>query len=146
MPRGGRAKSGRTSLAHLEETGRFAPSTTGPAHPGTLLAALLCWLDARNLGGRVLLRLEDLDPERCRPEWSEAMLRDLDWLGLGFDGVEAQGTAGAQHEEALDRLAAQDRLYACRCSRADLRAKALRAADGGLRYPGTECQLSLVSC
>ena len=65
------------------------------------------------------------------------MRRDLDWLGLGFDGVEAQGTAGAQHEEALDQLAAQGRLYACRCSRADLQAEAVRTADGGLRYPGT---------
>ena len=67
--------------------GRFAPSTTGRAHPGTLLAALLCWLDARSRGARLLLRLEDLDPERCRPEWSDAMRRDLDWLGLEFKKV-----------------------------------------------------------
>ena len=54
----------------MAEVGRFAPSTTGPAHPGTLLAALLCWLDARSRGARLVLRLEDLDPERSRPEWS----------------------------------------------------------------------------
>ena len=58
-------------------TGRFAPSTTGPAHPGTLLAALLCWLDARSRSARIVLRLEDLDPERCRPEWADRCLEIL---------------------------------------------------------------------
>ena len=72
------------------EIGRFAPSTTGPAHAGTLLAALLCWLDARSLGGRVLLRLEDLDPERCRPEWSTRMREALAWLGLEWDEEQEQ--------------------------------------------------------
>ena len=119
------------------QTGRFAPSTTGPAHPGTLLAALLCWLDARSLSARLLLRLEDLDLERCRPEWSEAMRRDLAWLGLDFDAVEAQSDAGARHADALDRLAAQGRLYPCTCSRSVLRTTAVPAPDGGLRYPGT---------
>lgn len=119
------------------QIGRFAPSTTGPAHPGTLLAALLCWLDARSLSAQLLLRLEDLDPERCRPEWTEAMLRDLAWLGLDFDRVEVQSDAGARHHDALDRLAAQGRLYPCRCSRSLLRNTAVPAPDGGLRYPGT---------
>jgi glutamyl/glutaminyl-tRNA synthetase len=119
------------------ETGRFAPSTTGPAHPGTLLAALLCWLDARSSGARLLLRLEDLDPERCRPEWSAAMQRDLAWLGLDFDAVEAQSAAASRHAAALDRLADQGRLYPCRCSRSALRQSATPSPDGGLRYPGT---------
>jgi glutamyl/glutaminyl-tRNA synthetase len=120
------------------ETGRFAPSTTGPAHPGTLLAALLCWLDARSIGACLLLRLEDLDPQRCRPEWSDAMRRDLDWLGLDFDAVEAQHAARARHEAALDRLAERGVLYPCRCTRSDLRgAAALPGPDGGVRYPGT---------
>ena len=68
-------------------TGRFAPSTTGPAHPGTLLAALLCWLDSRSRGARLLLRLEDLDPKRCRPEWSSGMRDDLLWLGIDWGAV-----------------------------------------------------------
>jgi glutamyl/glutaminyl-tRNA synthetase len=119
------------------ETGRFAPSTTGPAHPGTLLAALLCWLDARSLGARLLLRLEDLDPQRCRPEWSDAMRRDLDWLGLDFDAVEAQHASSARHQKALDRLAELGLLYPCRCTRGALRGAAEPAPDGSLRYPGT---------
>lgn len=121
------------------QTGRFAPSTTGPAHPGTLLAALLCWLDARSGGARLLLRLEDLDPQRCRPEWSDAMRRDLDWLGLDFDAVESQRDARARYEHALDQLAERGLLYPCRCSRRELRADAMPSPDGGLRYPGT-CQ------
>jgi glutamyl/glutaminyl-tRNA synthetase len=119
------------------DTGRFAPSTTGPAHPGTLLAALLCWLDARSSGARLLLRLEDLDPQRCRPEWSLAMRRDLAWLGLDFDAVEEQHASRARHEAALDRLVELGLVYACGCTRTELRSPARPARDGGLRYPGT---------
>jgi glutamyl-Q tRNA(Asp) synthetase len=117
-------------------TARFAPSTTGPAHPGTLLAALLCWLDARSHGARLVLRLEDLDPERCRPEWAERMVEDLEWLGVPFDEVHEQHRLAAGHAAALDRLAADGRLYPCRCSRSDLRALGERAPDGGFRYRG----------
>jgi glutamyl-tRNA synthetase/glutamyl-Q tRNA(Asp) synthetase len=110
------------------ETGRFAPSSTGPAHPGTLLAGLLCWLDARSRGARVLLRIEDLDPQRSRPAFSAALQRDLAWLGLDWDSVEEQHAAHAGHEAALDALADRGLLYPCRCSRADI---------GAPRYPGT---------
>ncbi len=119
------------------EVCRFAPSTTGPAHPGTLLAALLCWLDARSRGARLLLRLEDLDPQRCRPEWSAAMQRDLAWLGLDWDEVAEQHRFAERHDAALDTLAAAGRLYPCACSRADVRAAGQRAPDGGWRYPNT---------
>lgn len=119
------------------ETARFAPSTTGPAHPGTLLAALLCWLDARSRGARLLLRLEDLDPQRCRPEWSDALRRDLAWLGLDWDAIQRQSEAAAAHEAALERLAAEGRLYPCACSRRALRERGAPAPDGGRRYPGT---------
>jgi glutamyl/glutaminyl-tRNA synthetase len=117
--------------------GRFAPSTTGPAHPGTLLAALLCWLDVRSRGGRLLLRLEDLDPERCRPAWAEALPRELAWLGLDWDAIVHQSELREQHDAALDRLAAEGRLYPCACTRSVLRSQAPRAADGSFRYPGT---------
>lgn len=117
--------------------GRFAPSTTGLAHPGTLLAALLGWLDARAASARYLLRLEDLDPERCRPAWAEQMVRDLAWLGLDFDETVVQSAHRGAHEAALDRLAADGHLYPCACSRADLRARGTPTPDGGVRYPGT---------
>jgi len=119
------------------ETSRFAPSPTGPAHPGTLLAALLCWLDARSRGARLVLRLEDLDPERCRPEWSRAMLEDLAWLGLEWDALLEQTAASAAHEAALDRLAADGRLYPCACTRTEITSRGAGAPDGGVAYPGT---------
>ena len=121
----------------MAEVGRFAPSTTGPAHPGTLLAALLCWLDARSRAARLVLRLEDLDPERSRPEWSAQIQDALAWLGLDFDAVEEQHAGAEDHAEALSRLAAAGRLYPCRCSRSELRARGDTAPDGSVRYPGT---------
>ncbi len=119
------------------EVARYAPSTTGRAHPGTLLAALLCWLDARSRGARILLRLEDLDRERCRPEYATAMQDDLAWLGLDFDGVSLQSEAATAHEAALATLAEHGLLYPCRCSRSDLRARGEPSPDGGFRYPNT---------
>ena len=118
-------------------TGRFAPSTTGRAHLGSLLAALLCWLDQRSLGGRLVLRLEDLDPERCRPEWRDALPRDLAWLGLDWDELRLQSAARPDHEEALDRLEARGVLYPCACSRRAVRDYGWLAPDGSFRYPGT---------
>jgi glutamyl/glutaminyl-tRNA synthetase len=117
------------------EVSRFAPSTTGPAHPGTLLAALLAWLDARSRGARLLLRLEDLDPERCRPAFLARMPEDLAWLGLDFDAVEAQSAFAERHAAALDRLEARGVLYPCECTRSRLRAESDPALGRGGRYP-----------
>lgn len=114
--------------------GRFAPSTTGPAHLGTLLAALLAWLDARKRGIPLILRLEDLDPDRCKPEYAASIVADLAWLGLDWDEVVAQHTLSAQHEAALDALAAAGRLYPCSASREDLRRSGRRTPDGGFAY------------
>lgn len=116
---------------------RFAPSITGHAHPGTLLSALLCWLDARSRGGRIVLRLEDLDHTRRRPGLAESMLEALAWLGLDWDEVVSQTSLRAQHEAALDRLAAAGRLYACACSRAQIKAGGRPAPDGGVAYANT---------
>ncbi len=116
--------------------GRFAPSTTGEAHPGTLVAALLAWLDARAAGGRVVLRLENLDHTRCRPAWATQMIDDLAWLGLDWDAIVDQEARRADHEAALDVLAAADRLYRCTCSRRD-RSGGRRAPDGGWAYANT---------
>jgi glutamyl/glutaminyl-tRNA synthetase len=116
---------------------RFAPTPSGPAHPGTLLAALLCWLDARSRGARIGLRLEDVDHTRCTPEHADDMRAALAWLGLDWDEVRVQSGRRALHEHALDRLAADGLLYPCRCSRSEVQRAGLAAADGGARYPGT---------
>lgn len=116
---------------------RFAPSTTGRAHPGTLMAGLLCWLDARSRGAEVILRLEDLDAERTKPGFVEAMIEDLAWLGLDWDAVVRQSESRERHEGVLDRLVGESRVYACECSRSRIRAVAARAPDGSHRYPGS---------
>jgi glutamyl-tRNA synthetase/glutamyl-Q tRNA(Asp) synthetase len=115
---------------------RFAPSTTGEAHPGTLLAALLVWLDARARGGTAMLRLEDLDTTRVKAAWADQLVAALTWLGLTWDATVVQSGRSAAHEAALDALAAQDRLYPCMCSRA-ARAGGRRAPDGGWAYANT---------
>src|SRR5690606_23078474 len=129
------AACGEKSSAMSRAVGRFAPSTTGRAHPGTLLAALLCWLDLRARGGRVVLRLEDLDPERCRDEFRVGLIDDLAWFGLDdWDAVVVQREHAAAHAAALDRLAALGRLYPSPTSRADLATRGVRGPDGGYAY------------
>ena len=118
----------------MRGTGRFAPSPSGEAHPGTLLAALLAWLDARSRGDRFLLRLEDVDHTRCRPELAARIEDDLRWLGLDWDERQVQSELRARHEAALDRLEAAGLLYPCRCTRADRARSARRAPDGGWAY------------
>ena len=115
---------------------RFAPSTTGEAHPGTLLSALLVWLDARSRDGHVALRLEDLDATRTKPVFADQLVEACAWLGLDWDEVVVQSERHAAHEAALDALAAAGRLYPCTCSRADRRS-GRRAPDGGWAYDNT---------
>lgn len=114
--------------------GRFAPSITGSAHPGTLLAALLGWLDARSVGARFVLRLEDLDHTRLRDGQREEMLRALAWLGLDWDELAWQSRLSAQHQAALDTLAGEGRLYPCVCSRKERRQAGRLAPDGSVAY------------
>jgi len=116
---------------------RFAPSTTGPAHPGTMLSALLCWMDARSRGAEIWLRLENLDPDRCRPDFVSQMVDDLAWLGLSWDRVIIQSDQRTDHENAMDQLAAKGLLYPCACSRKQLRDNGRAAPDGGYAYENT---------
>ena len=117
--------------------GRFAPSTTGEAHPGTLLAAMLCWLDARSAGADVLLRLEDLDRTRTKPGFVERMERDLAWFGLEWDARSLQSESSERHEHELDLLVKAGRVYACDCSRTEIRTSGQQAPDGSRAYAGT---------
>jgi glutamyl-Q tRNA(Asp) synthetase len=122
---------------------RFAPSPTGHLHLGHAHSALFAWRRAREAGGRFLLRIEDIDPLRCRPEFTEAILEDLAWLGLDWDGeVRVQSAHLPEYRRALDGLAARGLLYPCFCTRADIAREIAAAAsaphgpDGPL-YPGT---------
>ena len=100
---------------------RFAPSPTGHLHPGHAHAALVAWRAARAAGGRFLLRIEDIDPGRCRPNFSAAILEDLAWLGLDWDGpVRVQSEHLAAYRAALDSLAERGLLYPCFCTRAEI--------------------------
>lgn len=119
-------------------TARFAPTASGRAHPGTLLAGLLAWLDARSRGARIVLRLEDLDPERCSRAHADALVDDLAWFGLDWDGVERQSDHRQGHDAALDILAAAGRLYPSTLSRRELAAIGRRAPDGGWAYDNRE--------
>lgn len=115
--------------------GRFAPSPTGPLHFGSLVAALASWLDARRGGGRWLLRIEDLDRPRVMPGAEDAILRQLDELGLGWDGpILHQSERLAVYERSLQAI--QAHTYACACTRRELEDSAL-AIDGSRIYPGT---------
>ncbi len=122
-------------------TTRFAPSPTGLLHLGHAFAALFAWRRARETGGRFLLRLEDLDPERCRPEFAAAIEKDLAWLGLDWDGpVRVQSVHMADYAASLARLDAMGLLYPCFCTRADIQRAAAHAPhgpDGASLYPGT---------
>ncbi len=115
---------------------RFAPSTTGEAHPGTLLSALLVWLEARQRGGRAILRLEDLDTTRVKGQWAAQLEAACIELGLIWHAVHVQSRFAAAHEAALDQLEAAGRLYPCACSRSD-RVGGRRAPDGGWAYDNT---------
>ena len=116
--------------------GRFAPSPTGALHRGNLRTALLSWLAARRRGGLWLLRIDDLDTPRNRPGAEEAILEDLLWLGLQWDGpVLRQSRRRGLYASVLSALRRAERLYPCRCSRRLL--ADISAPHGGLNvYPG----------
>lgn len=103
--------------------GRFAPSPTGYIHLGNVWTAFLCWLYLRQHQGTVVLRIEDIDEQRSKPAFTEALLEDLTWLGLMWDeGPYDQQDRYALYDAALETLRASGRLYPCYCSRARLQA------------------------
>lgn len=122
---------------------RFAPSPTGYLHLGHVRSAFAGWQAARAAQGRFLVRLEDIDPTRCHAEYAVAILDDLAWLGLHWDGpVRRQSEHFGDYQAALDRLAAMGLLYPCFCTRRDIAAEVARAGAAphgeiGMPYPGT---------
>lgn len=122
--------------------GRYAPSPTGRLHLGNARTALLAWLDARSRGGAFVLRIEDVDFTRARPEFEARIYADLRWLGLDWDegpdiggphGPYRQSERGDVYAAALARLDT----YACTCTRRELRALPTMGMTGEVVYPGT---------
>ena len=126
-------------------TGRFAPSPSGRLHLGNLACSLLAWLSARSQGGRIVLRIEDLDAERCPRKYADALEEDLRWLGLVWDeggssggpnGPYYQSECAAIYTESYNKLEAQGLVYPCRQRTPYLRrqcdlSRHLPGADGG---------------
>ena len=124
----------------MTHVGRFAPSPTGLLHLGNARSALLGWLWARHDGGRFLVRIEDLDPDRSKEELIDAALDDLAWLGLDWDGeLMRQSRRGEAYRAALEKLKKDWLAYPCTCSRAEVAraASAPHAGEDGPIYPGT---------
>lgn len=120
---------------------RFAPSPTGRLHLGHAYAALFARQEARTAKGRFLLRIEDIDATRCRPDFEAGIYEDLEWLGLTWETpVRRQSEHMTEYQAALDRLKSDGFLYPCFCTRAEIRAEIARsgAAHGpdGPLYPG----------
>ena len=145
--------------AALAIRGRLAPSPTGYAHLGNAWAFLLAWLAARSAAGQVVLRIEDIDPQRSRTEYTTALIEDLTWLGLDWDfgpdkpepaagkalGPFEQSRRGAHYAAAIAQLERAGLTYPCFCTRKELRsmAGAPHVDDAGAPYPGTCRSLSL---
>ena len=134
--------------------GRFAPSPSGRMHLGNIYTALLSWLSVRSRGGRWILRIEDLDPQRSKIEYARMIEDDLHWLGLDWDegGIDGKGSHGPYlqsmrhhfYEEALARLKDTGLCYPCVCTRADIFAtQAPHESDGRVVYKGT-CRPSML--
>lgn len=136
--------------------GRYAPSPTGRMHLGNLFTALLSWLSVRSRGGRWVLRIEDLDPQRSKDEYARLIEDDLDWLGLNYDeggmddrgpnGPYRQSLRGEIYAEYLQRLQATGYTYPCTCTRADIMAtQAPHQSDGRVIYSG-RCRPPQLPC
>ena len=132
----------RAAIPPLMIVTRFAPSPTGHLHIGHAHSALAGWRAAKGGGGRFLLRIEDIDPGRCRPEYEAAIHEDLAWLGLAWEmPVRRQSEHLADYRAALARLDAIGVLYPCFCSRKDIQAEIAASGQAphdpaGPRYAG----------
>ena len=131
-----------------QPVGRFAPSPTGRMHMGNIFTAVMSWLSVKSRGGRWILRIEDLDPQRSRLEYARAIEDDLAWLGLEWDegGLDNKGPHGPYiqsrrhdiYNEYLNRLQLTGYTYPCHCTRAEIMAtQAPHRSDGRVVYAGT---------
>ncbi|MFN9749051.1 MAG: tRNA glutamyl-Q(34) synthetase GluQRS [Burkholderiales bacterium] len=133
--------------------GRFAPSPSGPLHAGSITTALASWLDARAHGGRWLVRIEDIDTRRCRPDWVPVIFRQLARCGMQPDEPPVwQSEREALYQSALAQLRSGGHTYVCDCSRRGIQAAYLQIQAreamppaGELLYPGT-CRTRQLKC
>jgi glutamyl-Q tRNA(Asp) synthetase len=121
----------------VEVVTRFAPSPNGRLHLGHALSAIIAHDLARAAGGRFLLRIEDIDGPRSRPELADEFRRDLAWLGLEWEEVPVQSTRLDTYAAAAERLRALGVLYPCTCTRKEIEEAGARPGSDGLIYPGT---------
>lgn len=134
------ARSASASAPALAKVvGRFAPSPSGRMHLGNVFASLVAWLSARSQGGRVVLRIEDLDERTRSGPWADLLIDDLRWLGLYWDeGPYYQSEREELYQDAFDRLQGMGLVYPCFCTRAELHAaSAPHTSDGTPIYAGT---------
>ena len=123
--------------------GRLAPAPTGRMHAGNVFAALAAWLVAKSQGGRIVLRIEDLDAERSKPQYVDAVQRDFEALGLTWDeGPYFQHDRTEAYRAAFDELRERGLVYPCFCTRADLHAASAPHRGEKPVYPGTCRSLS----
>ncbi len=124
--------------------GRFAPTPSGRMHLGNVFAALMAWLAVRSQDGTMLLRMEDLDRQRTKPEYAQVLREDLAWLGLTYDReTPPQSTRTEVYRGYVEKLRDMGLLYPCYCTRAQLHSlDAPHQADGTYVYPGTCRDLS----
>ena len=127
-----------TAMMRNEYVGRLAPSPTGALHLGNVRTFMVAWLRARQVGGKVILRMEDLDHPKHKPGAEAQAVEDLRWLGFDWDEEYVQSERRVLYAEALARLRAQGLAYPCVCSRRDVEAAQSAPHEGEqLRYPGT---------
>lgn len=137
----------RTQLGPEAPVTRFAPSPTGYLHLGHVAHMIYVWGVAAAVGGEVLLRIEDHDRGRCRPEYEQAIIEDMEWLGfephnqvglpqVGIASPYRQSDSGAVYGAALARLQERHHLYRCTCSRKDIAQRCAMGAGGERRYSG----------
>ena len=124
--------SGRT-------VGRFAPTPSGRMHLGNVFAALIAWLSVRNMGGKMVLRMEDLDTQRTSDEFAQILREDLIWMGLDWDEeTQKQSLRSEIYQEYFEKLKAMGLLYPCYCTRSQLHSvNAPHLSDGTYVYAGT---------
>lgn len=134
--------------------GRLAPSPTGYLHLGNAWSFLLCWLAVRSAGGRLVLRMEDIDPARSRAHFADAIMQDLAWLGLDWDeGPDVGGPFAPytqsqrlkRYNDVIETLTSLGHTYPCYCTRKELKtmASAPHSEDAGPVYPGTCLRLTV---